>query len=96
MKHSLLAALAALPLAAHAIDPIALYSFESEDTGTTPETISATDVELEFSPSMATDSWSILQNFTGPASTSQVFTDAAASPAIEPAMFYRIKEAATE
>lgn len=46
MKHALLAALAAFPLAAYAIDPIALYSFESEDTGTTPETISATDVAV--------------------------------------------------
>lgn len=44
MKHALLAAVAALPMAAYAIDPIALYSFETQDAGTTPETISAVDV----------------------------------------------------
>ncbi len=52
--------------------------------------------ELQMSENMAEGSWGPLQVFTGPASTTQTFTDGVASSASDRTMFYRIVEAATE
>jgi hypothetical protein len=53
--------------------------------------------QAEYSFTLEAESWSLLgPSFTGPPTATQVLTDGAANPAIDPKVFYRVREVVAE